>query len=321
MPSLEELNASILGAPAGAAGGAAPAAAAAPAEGAPAPDDVDELLKGLIDIDMGEGRGKRQLSKKQIASMMERYGDLSSMADEHSPVLDLVAEIRKASPNATPADIAQFLAAAASNFKPGGGKGEGNSGGDNAQPANGGLPTDDELTKWEKENAASLPPGYRELGTLIRQLTGTMGGQQEMLRRVLEASGQAAQAASDLTNSATTVQNTNARERIGMNLDKAQAQLGLDDDDAKPFMAFALDRGYVPEDFGRYDLTLKVMNDFKATKALPEFERLKKIAERRQAFAGSLGATPQSSAAKPAASTPGDQMLATLTDNLMAKRQ
>ena len=317
-PDLDALNATILG-PQGAAPAAAGAAPAA-AQGAPeaaAGDDIDQMLKDMIDIDMGEKGGKRQLTKKQIASMVERYGEASSQLDENSPVLALVSKIREASPNASPEQIAQFLAQAAQSYKPDGKKAEGD-----GKPAEAAgdptIPSDDDLTKWEKENAASLPPGYRQIGTLMQQLVGTIAQQQDMLKQVLQASAGAAHAAGKLTNDAVVIKNTNARERVGMNLDRAQAQLELTDDDAQPFMAFALDRGYVPEDFGRFDLVVKVMTDFKATKALPEFDRLKKIVERRQAFSGSLGAQPQSQPGKPAAGS--DTTFNALVDQQMAKR-
>ena len=39
-------------------------------------------------------------------------------------------------------------------------------------------------------------------------------------------------------------------------------------------------------------MTIKVMQDFKNSMNSPEMERMKAIAERRQAFTGSLGQTP-----------------------------
>jgi len=316
-PDLDALNATILGdkaadpaAPAAVAGGGGTAG-----EGAAPAEDIDAMLRDVIDIDMGKG-GKRQLSKKQIASMVERYGEASSQLDENSPVLALVAKIREASPDASPDQIAQFLAQAAQSYKPDPKKKDGEPAA-NADGGDASLPSDDDLTKWEKENAASLPPGYRQIGTLMQTLVGTIAQQQGMLKQVLEASGAAAQAAGKLTTEAVSTKNTNARERIGMNLDRAQTQLQLADDDAQPFMAFALDRGYVPEDFGRFDLTVKVMTDYKNAKAGPEFERLKKIAERRQAFSGSLGAAPQSAPGKPAAGA--DTTFENLVSGQMAK--
>jgi hypothetical protein len=57
-------------------------------------------------------------------------------------------------------------------------------------------------------------------------------------------------------------------------------------------MIFAAERGYTMEDFVDPNLTIKVMQDFRNSMDSPEMERMRGIAQRRQAFTGSLGATP-----------------------------
>ena len=67
-------------------------------------------------------------------------------------------------------------------------------------------------------------------------------------------------------------------------------------------MMFAGERGYSVEDFIDPKLTEQVVQDFKAVKDTPEFERLKGINSRRQSFTGVL--TPGAGANGAAAPAP-----------------
>ena len=84
-------------------------------------------------------------------------------------------------------------------------------------------------------------------------------------------------------------------------------------------MTFIAERGYDMREFTDKDLLNNVMADFAALKNQPEFERLKEINTRRQAYQGTAAATPaQGEAATPA--SPADETLNRLADKAFSRQ-
>jgi hypothetical protein len=104
------------------------------------------------------------------------------------------------------------------------------------------------------------------------------------------------------------------------NLDAAQKAVGLPDEDQKDFFDFAYGRGYTLEDFVDAELTMKVATDFKNEKNSPEMDRLKSLAERRQAFTGNVGGTPGAAGVASDTSSVDEQFIGQVADEFMQKR-
>jgi hypothetical protein len=83
-------------------------------------------------------------------------------------------------------------------------------------------------------------------------------------------------------------------------------------------MMFAAERGFTMEDFVDPQMTIRVMQDFKNNMDSPEMERMRAIAQRRQAFTGSLGSTP---AAAPSNAEPaGESTFDSLASKIMSRK-
>ena len=83
-------------------------------------------------------------------------------------------------------------------------------------------------------------------------------------------------------------------------------------------MMFAAERGFTMEDFVDPQMTIRVMQDFKNNMDSPEMERMRAIAQRRQAFTGSLGSTP---AAVPSNAEPaGESTFDSLASKIMNRK-
>lgn len=253
----------------------------------------------------------RKLTPSQIKGTFDRYRDLNF---KHQELGDLhkVAEIASQlglgnNPKEVAQAFAQMLREKANAPVQQGGQQEG------------GLPEDDELTKWEEENAAKLPPGYREIQNNLRNFGSGQNQMMELLRGVLAQAGQTTARAADNAVETRNQRQSLMQERIKHNLESMAGATGLQPDHAQDFMMFAGERGYTLEDFIDPGLTKSVMTDFKANQQTPEMERLRAIAQRRQAFTGSVNPGPGgSSGAAPAAE--GDSRLAGLIDSAMARR-
>lgn len=265
---------------------------------AAAPKGEDELQAEdavMYEVEMGEGQ-KRKLSPAQIKSTFERYAALNQRHANMKPVLQM-AEALAAQSGAPPDQLANFMVSAMKAYQSNPTMGKGS---ENAPPQGQQQSGDDPLAAWETENAASLPPGYRDLHKNMQQMTSNMAKQQEMLMAVLQAAKGNAQQGQQAQQGAQATRADALRQQVANNLDTVQNRLGLPDEAAEDFMAYALERGYTPEDFVDGDMTMRVMTDFKNTQQSPEMDRLRAMAQRRAAYTGSLG----SSAAPPAGAAP-----------------
>ena len=178
------------------------------------------------------------------------------------------------------------------------------------------------MNKWEEENAASLPPGYKDMlvgqNQSLSQMQQQLVATQNMLRQVMAQTQGVADAARTGMHEGQTQQIDAVRGQIANNIDRTQQALNLPDDKANDFMIFAAERGYTMEDFVDTQLTIKVMQDVKNEMDSPEMQRMREISERRQAFTGSLGTTPSTSSA--AVSAPSNSTFDNFTSAAMSKR-
>ncbi|CAB5220257.1 hypothetical protein UFOVP235_21 [uncultured Caudovirales phage] len=258
----------------------------------------------LYEVEFQPGQ-KRKLTPEQIKSTFDRY---SALNYEHSQ-LKPVMEAAKAIMGHHGMDPMQFAQAMIETARSGR---EGPTTFGDTTRQNGpettakDFPADSfeaKLKRWEEENAASLPPGYKEMMASQMQSQGQMQQMMQMMQHVMSKSAGVADAAKAMNDVGRDNRTQAIRQTIGSNVDRAQQALQLPDQAAQDFMVYASERGYTIEDFVDPQLTFKVMTDFRNNMNSPEMERLRGMAQRRQAFTGSLGSTPSGGAATP----PADQ--------------
>jgi len=287
------------------------------AKGSPETEADKMTAEAIIyEVDFGEtdkegNKKNRKLTPQQIKSTFDRYSAMNYKNATYKPVMDVIESYMKANPTASPSKIAEEL----TNIVK---AGESNSqfGRDaDTKAVSGDEDMSKMLSKWEEDNAASLPPGYKEM-----MLTNTDGmsamkksiaDTQQMLKMVLAQSQGVANAGKAALEVGNTNQINAVRQQIGNNIDRVQQSLGLPDSAADDFLMFAAERGFTMEDFVDPAMTLKVMTDFKNNMNSPEMERMKAIASRRQAYTGSLGSTPNATASmdNPAEASTFDKMV------------
>ena len=274
------------------------------------------------------GDQERELTEAQIAQTFERYRDLNHKHASMKPIVGLAERMMQAS-GARPDQLAQYMEAAAKAFTKnaqfGGNRPKGPGVAQPQQPGpNAGQPMaanlDDEFRKYEDENAISLPPGYRENMTRMQRMEQAMQSQMGMMQQMLSRMSGAAQQGAQSAQSAQADRQQVVQGTIANNLDRAQQQAGLADEDGQAFMAYAGERGYTIEDFADPDLTMAVVGDFKNHKNTPEFERLQSAMQRREAFLKT--GNPSAAGGAPGGTKPqGDPTLERLASAAMQKRQ
>lgn len=299
------------------------AADTAASKGSPETEGDKMTAEAIIyEIDFGEtdaegNKKNRQLTPQQIKSTFDRYSAMNYKNAQYKPITDVIENYMKANPGATPKQIAEQLEsiskAGESNPTMGNTDGEKSMSPDDMSKA---------MSKWEEDNAATLPPGYKEMmtanGSGMADMQRALAETQNMLKMVLANSQGVADAAAGQVQNAQSQQINAVRGQIANNIDRVQQALGLPDSAADDFMVFAAERGFTMEDFVDPQMTVKVMQDFKNNMDSPEMERMRGIAQRRQAFTGSLGATPSSSGG--AAPTPDASTFDQFASSAMAKR-
>lgn len=252
----------------------------------------------VYSVDFGDGK-KRDLTPTQIRGTMERYAALNFQNQQLAPVHSVIQKLTQANPNLTPKQLAAKLEevySAAEKNTTLGHDTDGNETGRNAQKPQSAEDISTALTQWEEENAVSLPPGYKELmangGQQMQSMQAQMQQMAQLLQQVVARAGGTADAARQAMGDAQTQQTDAIRQQIANNIDRVQAHLQLPDESANDFLMFAAERGFTLEDFVDPQLTVRVMQDFRNNMQSPEMDRLRQIAQRRQAYTGSMGATP-----------------------------
>lgn len=242
----------------------------------------------LVELDIGNGQ-KRQLTQSQILGMMDRYKNLNYQQMQAKPLLDAAnSAMQELGMNQE-----QFLGHMQELMGKAKEKNTQFKGEDehpnkvSAPPGQGADPQfDAELKAWEDQNAASLPPMYKEMLAQQRQMAQGIGIMHQMMQQLMAGQQGQLRAAAQVSQQAQQMGTSNMREAIANNLNRVQQQLGLGDDTAQDFMTFSAERGYSLEDFLDPELTLKVATDFNNSINSGELSRLKDVAARRQAYTG-----------------------------------
>lgn len=287
----------------------------------------------LFEIDFGEG-SKRALSPEQIRQTYKRYADLNHKHASMGPALGIVDEVMKRT-GANGEQVSQLLATALKGLVKNPQMGKTAHPNRPAQPGDGspsmakpaqaskmsamGQDLEEAFSKYEDENAISLPPGYRENLTSIQQVQQQMGQLTQMMNAVLQQSRAGAQAGMQQAQAAQQDRGHLIRERIASNVDAIQQKHGLSDEEAPDFMNFAAERGFTQEDFIDPRLLTTIAQDYVNAKNSGELENLRTSFQRRQAFLGSQGSTPSSGGPAPQGS-PDQQFFNNLLGAAMKKR-
>lgn len=267
---------------------------------------LEESVK-MFEVDFnGE---KRNLTEAQVRETFNRYRDLNyKHANEIKPLepaINLVKQImdtaKKNGKDLSGDDMAQFLQAATQayikNPQMGGQR-------DNTPDQQGQSVTsqrnldseiENQIKRWEEENAVELPPMYRDGFRQIQMMQQENAQLREMMNQFLASAQGINQDAAQAAVSAEQQANQAYRQQAANNLNMAQQKYQLPDSDEEDFFNFAFERGFTVEDFIDRDLTEKVMGDFVAVKQTPEMDRLRSMAQRRQAYTGAMASTPGAS--------------------------
>lgn len=284
-------------------------------DGAPQTEGDKSAAPAVIyEIDMPGGT-KRKFTPSQIAGMADRYSSLNHEHAQLKPVVELAKEMLRRNPGMTAQDLTETILSLAQAQQKNPTMGNGASA---QQAAALGLPDDDALSKWEQENAASLPPGYREFMAQQRTIQSTLGQQTSLLNRLLAQAGGVAEGSAQAMQAAQSQVISARQQAIGANLDRAQMELQIPSQMANPFMIWAAERGYTMEDFIDPDLTRKVMRDFRNDLMAGEVNRLQSIHQKRQAFTGTVGQQPAGGAS--GAADPSKSDFDAFASRQMAKR-
>ena len=280
-------------------------------KGAPKTEaDNAQLPPIMYKVKFGED-DERELSEKQITGTFERYGQMNEMNSAMRPILDLANGAMKANPGLTPEKFARSLIAMANRHNP-------QMGGEDQRPNTQGdqkpMQADDiskQFEAWEKDNAASLPPMYKEMLEGNKNTGTQMNQMMQMMQQVLGRSQGMLDAGKGAAEQAGQQNISNAKQRVANNLSRVQQKLGLADEAENDFMMFASERGYTMEDFLDPVLTMRVAQDFKNGTQTGEVDRLREVQTRRQSFTGTPPQQPSGgmSPAPAAGNAPLDAML------------
>lgn len=278
-------------------------------------NEADKMDSNPISYKVKFGEGdERTMTPEQIVGMNQRYEGLLNMKEYMNPILNLAADAMERNPGMTPQDLVNAFVQMSNRPT--------HLGGEDARPNQQGHQAPQtasdisaQFDSWEKENAATLPPGYKDMYSMnqsmqwqmqqmmamMQQLGGKQHGQVEAAR----IAGQ--QQRSDAVNT--------TKQKIANNLNTVQSRLGLTDDKAEDFMMFAAERGYTMTDFIDPNLTMRVATDFKNNLNSPEMDRLMNMARNRQAYTGMVASQPNTGGAAPA----GDANLENMINRAMNK--
>jgi len=296
-------------------------------EGSPETEGDKMAADAIIySVDFGDGN-ERKLTPQQIKSTFERYSAMNYKNAQYKPVMDIVEQIMSENPGMDSKQLAEQMQNAykAQQSNPTMGNTDGEKSGEYRETqAKEAGDIDSMLKQWEEDNAASLPPGYKDVIVGGQQSMQSMQQQlnqtQQMLQQVLAQSQGVADAARQGVQQGQQQQVDSVRQQIGNNIDRVQQALQLPDDKAEDFMTFAAERGFTLEDFVDPQLTVKVMQDFKNNMDSPEMERMRQIAQRRQAYTGSLGSTPSATPGAEASQPQGESRLDQMAQSIMSRR-
>lgn len=293
-------------------------------------NSLEQSVK-MFEVDFGGE--KRNLTEAQIRETFNRYRDLNYRhANEIKPiepamkfVQDIMSRAKQSGKEINGNDMAQFLQAATQAFVSNPTMGNQK---DPTPDSQGQRVTnqrnlqseiEDQIKRWEEENAVTLPPMYRDGFARLEAMGQENAQLRQMMNQFLASAQGINQDAAQAAVSAEQAQQQAYRTQAANNLNAAQQQYGLPDADEDDFFSFAFERGFTIEDFIDRDLTEKVMGDFAAVKNTPEMERLRSMAQRRQAYTGATSSAP-GSAGEPSKPNADQDFMNTVAEAAMRKR-
>ncbi len=242
----------------------------------------------VFELNVGNGQ-KRQLTESQILGMMDRYKNLNYQQMQSKPLLDAATQAMQdlgMNQDQFLGHMQELMVKAKEKNTQFGNKDE-HPNKVGAPPNQGADPDfDAQLKAWEDQNAASLPPMYKDMLAQQRQMASGLTQMQQMMQQLIASQNGQLRAAAEVNSQAQQQGGVNLREAIANNLNRVQQQLGLPDETANDFMTFSAERGYSLEDFIDPNLAIKVATDFKNSMESGEMARLKEISQRRQAYSG-----------------------------------
>jgi len=311
--------------------GEAPQEASAPAQDATPQEQAaqvaspqtegDKTQEAAVMYKVQMGDKERQLTPQQIASTFERYRDLNHKQAQMKPVMDLAEKMMNAG-GIDGEQAAKLMQASMQAYSKNAQMGR-------SRPAQEGVaqpqqPSPNakqpdlnaEFQKYEDENAISLPPGYREAAARLNAMEQRLAQGMQMMQQMNNRMGQQAQQGVQSAQQAQGDRMAAVEQSIRNNLDRAQQAAGLPDEAVGDFQTYAGERGYTAEDFADGALTMKVVQDFANQRNTPEFQRLKEMSARRQAFLQTQSGSPAAAPAKPQ----GDQTMARMAAKAIASR-
>lgn len=170
-----------------------------------------------------------------------------------------------------------------------------------------GKTMEQQLEDWERDNAITLPPAYKqaisETGNLKTQVEQLM----QMVQNMGKTGAQTAAVAEDQLKQATTAQSEAGKQQIMNNMARIQNEYKFPDESEQDFMAFVQGRGYDLWELMDYPLAKTLAEDFKNNQAAPELDRMRTIQQKRQAFTGNLSPAPGADGALPAPAVDEDK--------------
>ena len=296
-----------------------------------ADNSMDESVT-MIKVDFGNGV-VRDLSSNQIKETFNRYKDANYKLMQNKPMqpaMDFIQSIvNGASKNGQQVgaeDVVQFLQAASQAYI----KNPTMGAQKDPTPDRQGTPVtnmanletefEDQIKRWEEENAVSLPPMFREGFKTIQALQNDNANMRQTMNQFLASAGQINQDAAQTAVAAEQQAQDAYRQTAANNLNEVQAKYKLPDSESDDFFTFAYERGFTQEDFIDIGLVDKIMGDYVAVKGTPEMERLREMAKKRVAYTGNVTATPGSASAGGVKSDPNMDFINKVAEDAMKKR-
>ena len=192
----------------------------------------------------------------------------------------------------------------------------------NTQTGNGeGKTIEEQMAEWERDNAITLPPAYKQavlqsgnLANQVQQLT-------EMVKNITKVGADTAATAEDKLKQATAANADAGKQQIMNNMARIQNEYKFPDESEQDFMAFVQARGYDLWELMDYNMAKTLAEDFKNNQASPELERIRQIHQKRQAFTGNLAPAPGgNSPATPPAADADQQFIDQVANDHMKNR-
>lgn len=346
---ISQIASQQLGAPPAPPQGQMPPQEPTPPKADPSPTQMEQAQAKLAPKDEGDisaeeaikmiKLGDKEYTESQLNGTMQRYRDLNfrwqTEVAPYQPVLQVVQNLMKEAEAAgvkpdgkqAAALIEAAVKAYVKNPQMGGDAEQAQSQpkkGMTAKDAGADLGDNDDETyaAWERENAVKLPPGFKDMARANKQMSQQMEALVNMIQTLVNGGGQQQELVAGAEQQMAQAQSMQSEAAVNMirnNLNGGfqQAGIPLDEQTKADFRMFAAQRGYDFPDFMDPQLTMTVIADYKANKDAPEIQRLRQIAQKRQAFTGMADGTPGAGGAAPQG---GDQMLQGLVQLAMSNR-